>query len=195
MRRFKTYVTQHRRRREGRTDYKQRLALLKSGKPRLVIRKTLNNTVCQIVKHGTEGDKTIVNVTGKDVRKIGWKGHLGNIPSSYLIGMICGLEAKKKKITEVVLDMGLHTSTNGSRIYAALKGAIDAGLKIPHSEEILPDEKRISGKHVEEYAKLLRSGKPQDYKRQFSKYIKNKILPEEMSKHFEEVKKKILGKK
>lgn len=192
-RRFKTFKTHHRRRREGRTDYKQRLGLLKSGKPRLVIRKAANNIVCQIVRHDTKGDKTIVTATGKDLRKAGWKAHCGNTPASYLIGLICGIEAKKKKITEAILDAGLHTSTKGSRIYATLKGVIDGGVKVPHSEEILPDEKTISGKSIGEYAKKLKSEKPQDYKSQFAKYIKDKLTPEEISKHFDVVKKRIIN--
>ena len=188
-RRFKTFKTHHRRRRESRTDYKQRLELLKSGKPRLVIRRTANNLVCQIVKHFPKGDKNLVTITAKDLKKKGWKVHCGNTPASYLIGLICGNDAKKKKIPEAVLDAGLHTSTKGSRIYATLKGAIDGGLKIPHSDDILPDEKRISGKTIEEYAKKLKSDKPEEFKNQFSKYVKDKLDPQNISKHFEEIKK------
>jgi hypothetical protein len=29
-----------------------------------------------------------------------------------------------------------------------LKGAVDAGIEVPHSPEILPDESRISGEHI-----------------------------------------------
>jgi large subunit ribosomal protein L18 len=191
-RRFKTLRTQHRRRRKDRTDYRQRLGLIKSGKPRLVIRRTANNLVCQIVKHDSKGDRAVITVPGKDLKKAGWKAHSGNTPASYLIGLLCGAEAKRKKITEAVLDKGLHASTKGSRIYAALKGAVDGGLKIPHSGDILPDDKRISGAHIAQYAKKLKSEKPQDYKRQFAKYVKDKLPPEELSRHFEQVKKKIL---
>jgi large subunit ribosomal protein L18 len=190
--RFKTRKTQHRRRREGRTNYVQRLSLLKSGQPRLVIRRSANNIVCQVIKHDTKGDKTLFTVSAKDLKKAGWKAHCGSIPAAYLIGLICGAEAKGKKVHEAVLDMGLHTSTKGSRIYAAVKGVVDGGLKVPHSEEILPDKARISGKHIADYATKLKSGKPQVYKKQFSLYIKNKITPEDIVKHFEEIKKKIL---
>ena len=55
-----------------------------------------------------------------------------------------------KKIEEAILDLGLQTSTKGSRIYAALKGVLDAGINIPHSKEILPSEDRIKGKHISE---------------------------------------------
>jgi large subunit ribosomal protein L18 len=190
--RFKTFVTQHRRRREGRTDYKQRLSLLKSGEARIVIRRSANGVTCQIVKHDKKGDKTLITVGSKELKKAGWKAHTGNTPAAYLTGLLCAVDAKKKKISSAVLDLGLHTSTKGSRIYAALKGAVDGGLKVPHSADVIPDERRISGAHVAEYAKKLKSEKPEDYKKQFSGYIKSKVVPEDLAKHFDELKKKIL---
>lgn len=190
--RYKVFKTHHRRRREGRTDYRQRLGLLKSGKPRLVIRRTANNIVCQIVKHDKKGDKTLLTVITSDLKKKGWKFHCGNIPASYLTGLLCGVEAKKKKMTEAVFDIGLHESTKGSRIYAALRGASDSGLKIPHSDSNITDEKRISGAHIADYAKMLKSEKPQEFKRQFAKHVKDKTEPQTISKHFDEIKKKIL---
>jgi large subunit ribosomal protein L18 len=67
-----------------------------------------------------------------------------------LTGLLAGKRARDKKVKEVVLDLGLQTSTKGSRIYAALKGVLDAGIKVPHSEKILPDEDRIKGVHISE---------------------------------------------
>ena len=92
---------------------------------------------------------------------------------------------------EAILDTGLHKSSKGSRIYAALKGVIDAGIHVPHSEEILPDKETIEGKKIENYAKIL-SQSQNEYKRQFSSYLKNNTKPEEISKKFEEVKSKII---
>ena len=51
---------------------------------------------------------------------------------------------------EAVLDLGLASSSRGNRIYSALKGMIDAGLDIPHSESIFPDDDRINGSHIDE---------------------------------------------
>ena len=31
-----------------------------------------------------------------------------------------------------------------------MKGMIDAGLEIPHGEDVLPDEDRINGMHIDE---------------------------------------------
>ncbi len=192
--RGKTYIVAHRRRREGKTDYKQRLRLLKSGKPRFVVRKSINNVTCQIVEYSKDGDKTIVSVNSNDVKKIGWKGNPGNLPAAYLVGLLCGSRANKKKIKDAVLDSGLYVSTPGSRIYSALKGAVDSGLKISHSEEILPKEERIRGEHIAALAKKIKSEKPDEYKKRFSIYLKNKVSPENLTKHFDEVKKKILKK-
>ncbi len=139
----------HRRRREQKTDYKKRLALLKSGLPRLVIRKSLENMRVQIISFDTSGDKTVASAFSSELGEFGWKSGKGNLPAAYLTGMVAGLRAKKAGIKEAVFDLGLQTNTKGSRIYAAVKGAIDAGLSVPHSEDILPSEDRISGKHIQ----------------------------------------------
>ena len=49
-----------------------------------------------------------------------------------------------------ILDIGLAASSPGNRVFAALKGMIDAGLEIPHGESVLPDEDRINGLHINE---------------------------------------------
>jgi len=42
-----------------------------------------------------------------------------------------------------IVDLGLGKSLSGSVQYAAVKGAIDSGLNIPCSEEVLPNESRL----------------------------------------------------
>lgn len=157
MRRPKTRKIPHRRRREEKTDFRLRLRLLKSGKPRLVVRRSLNNMVCQVVKYNPKGDRVLASSDSRELKKLGWRHHCGNLPSAYLTGLLCGARAKKEKVQELVLDLGLYTSVKGSRLYACLKGALDSGLKIPHSGEILPSEDRLSGRHIADYAK--QSGK------------------------------------
>jgi large subunit ribosomal protein L18 len=151
MARGKVRIVAHRRRRLGRTDYRSRLGLLRSGKPRLVIRKGLNSMTCQIVKHSPGGDRSLVTASSQHLRKFGWKGSSGNLPGAYLTGLLCGSLAKKQGIDSAVLDIGLHTSTKGSRIYGSLKGALDAGLQIPHSPDILPTVERLRGSHIEKH--------------------------------------------
>ena len=188
-----TYVVKYRRRRENKTDYRKRLKLLKSGKPRLVVRRFLNNIQAQIIEYDEKGDRTLITVHSKILeKKYGWKGHRGNLPTAYLVGLLIGLEAKKRGINEVILDIGRYESTKGNSLYAVLKGALDAGLDIPHSEEILPDESRIKGEHIKNYALLLKEKDPEKYNKQFSRYLKNGLEPEKIVEHFEEVKNKIL---
>ncbi len=154
--RGRTKIVPHRRRREGRTDYRKRLRLLKSSKPRFCIRRSLNNTICQIIQYKPKGDVTIVSSDSRELKKMGWSFHRGNIPSAYLTGYLCGLRAKKKKIESCVLDTGLYPSIKGSRIYAALKGVVDSGVEIPHSKEILPPEDRVKGKHTSQADKMAK---------------------------------------
>ena len=62
--------------------------------------------------------------------------------------MLAARNASEKKIKEAILDIGLRSPIKGSIDYAALKGAVDGGLAIPHSKEVLPSEKRIKGEHI-----------------------------------------------
>ena len=78
----------------------------------------------------------------------------------------------------------------GSSIYAALKGILDAGINLPYNKEILPSEDRIKGKHISDYALLLKNS--EKYKKQFSQYLKNGSTPEDIIKNFDQVKEKIL---
>lgn len=61
---------------------------------------------------------------------------------------MCGTNAKKAGIKKAVLDIGLQGKSR--RIFAALKGALDAGLDIPHGEIATPAD-MIAGKHIEAY--------------------------------------------
>jgi large subunit ribosomal protein L18 len=182
----------HRRKREARTNFKKRLALLKSESNRLVIRKALNTITAQIIAYNPDGDKVLAAATSKELAKLGWKMHTSNMPSAYLTGMLLGVRAKKKKLTEAVLDLGLHIPNKGGKLFAALKGAVDAGLQVNHDAAALPSQDRISGKHISEYAKGLKKDS-QRYNKQFSRCIKSGANPEDMIKAFDETKKKILA--
>jgi large subunit ribosomal protein L18 len=142
-------IIKFKRRTERRTNYRKRLALLKSGKVRLVIRKSLSNISVQLVNFNPNGDQTVASAVSSELKKFGWN-KMGNIPAAYLTGLLAGKKAKEKNVTEAVLDLGIQTSTKGSRIYAALKGVLDAGVNVPHSKDILPSEDRINGKHISE---------------------------------------------
>src|SRR3990172_3979973 len=73
-----------RRRREGRTDYRRRLRLLRSGLPRAVIRKSLNQTQVQIVTYDGQGDKIVASAVSVELRDLGWNVGTGNVPAADL---------------------------------------------------------------------------------------------------------------
>lgn len=185
----KTSGVLSRRKREGRTNYIKRIALLKSGKPRLVVRKSLRGIVAQIVNFDPKGDVVVVSSHSNGLKKYGFKTIKGNLVSAYFVGLVIGKSAVKKGIKEAILDAGLNQSTKGSKIYAVVKGAVDAGLNVPVSKEVLPDQKRIEGKHIEDYAKIV---KQKGAKGQFSVYEKHGISHGEISGYFNDIKKKIL---
>jgi len=51
-------------------------------------------------------------------------------------------------INEAILDAGMNRNVKNSRIYAALKGAIDSGLKVPHNEKVLPPMESIKSEKM-----------------------------------------------
>jgi len=187
-----TYRVHYRRKREGRTNYRLRYKLIKSGKPQFIVRRSLRYVYVSISKPEVGGDKTILTVSSKILRdKFGWYG-LKNIPAAYLTGYIAGRQALEKGIKEAVLNLGYAWNKNASIPYAAVMGAIDAGLEIPLGEEAYIDTDRIKGIHIAEYAKLLKDSNPELYKKRFSIYLKAGINPENLPKLFEEVKNKII---
>jgi large subunit ribosomal protein L18 len=192
MKKGKVFTVPFRRKRLGRTYYKRRLKILLSNRYRIVVRKSLKNLQASIIKYDAKGDNVIFTISSKTLSKYGWKGDNGNLPSAYLVGLIAGKKAIEKGIKDAVLDLGFNNSVKGSRLYAALAGAIDAGLKIPFNPEILPAKERISGAHIAKYARILKNNKL-NYEKQFSDYIKRGLDPEDIVKHFNEIKGKING--
>lgn len=142
----------YRRRMSGETDYRRRLKLLRSKKPRAVVRVSNTQTVCQFTEWAPEGDQVRHSFSGTDlVKKYSWpdKMSIKSIPASYMVGFALGSAAKASGHEEAVLDIGLQASSPGARVFAALKGMIDAGLDIPHGESALPEDGRISGEHID----------------------------------------------
>ncbi len=142
------------RRREGKTYYEKRLRLLKSGEPRLVVRRSLNYITAQVTEFNGKGDKILAATTSRELKKLGWNFACDNLPAAYLTGLLIGKKSLEKKLTTVVLESGLFTSVKGSRIYAVVKGAKDAGLNISVDEEILPSGERIKGEHISKFKNL-----------------------------------------
>lgn len=148
------YHIKPRRRRKGKTDYRKRLAFLKSRTTRIVIRKSINNTTIQFVNYTEKGDNIIATATSKDlVKKYHWNYSTSTTPAAYLTGLLAGKRAKELGIAECVLDIGRYVPVTGSKIFAGLKGVIDAGITCSYNEEKFPPEERIIGEHLDKNIK------------------------------------------
>ena len=102
------------------------------------------------------------------------------------------------------LDVGLRRTTTGSRIFGVLKGAVDGGLAIPHSENRFPgwdaDAKTLDaevlrnyifGGHVADYMRELEDDDEDSFKRQFARYIEKEIEADSLEELYESAHAKI----
>lgn len=147
--------TEKRRRKENKTDYKNRFKLLKSGKTRIVIRRTNKYLVIQAIESDEAKDKVVKGVSSKDLLKNGWdekfKGSLKSLPACYLTGLLMAKNLDNK--TEYVVDLGMARHMKGNRMYAAIKGLVDCGVKLNASEKVFPSEDRLNGEHMKDEVK------------------------------------------
>jgi large subunit ribosomal protein L18 len=146
------YFIPFRRRREGRTDYYARGKLLISEDPRMVVRRTNREIIIQLTVPEPEGDRTLVVAYSRDLKGYGFTGSGSGTPAAYLTGILFGARCRKAGHPAAILDIGLRRASPGSRVFAALKGAVAAGLAVPHGEEVLPDDSRVRGEHIAAYA-------------------------------------------
>ncbi len=180
------YVVAFRRRREKSTNYAKRLALVKSGVPRMVVRSSNKQVLVQFVAFEPAGDKVLASVASEKLKKFKWAPRR-NLPTAYLAGYYAGLLGKKAGVKEFVLDIGLVSPVVGGLPFAAQMGAVDAGLTSPHGEGIA-DAQRMKGAHIEAFAKSLPDS---EYKKKFSSYIKEGFDPKEFTKLFEKAREAI----
>lgn len=142
------------RRRECKTDYKARMALVKSSLPRIVIRKTNRYLIIQLVESKQAQDNVLVTTSSKELLKYGFdekfSGSLKSVPAAYLAGLVM---AKKIKKGEYIIDLGMAITKFGGRLSAVIKGLVDGGLNIRVNEKIFPSEERISGEHLNKEVK------------------------------------------
>merc|ERR1712168_1154948 len=93
------------------------------------------------------------------------------------------------------LDIGLARTTTGARVFGVMKGAVDGGIEVPHSEKRFPGydkenkefdagvlREHMMGVHVGKYMKSLMDDDEDSYKRQFSRFIKLGITGDEVQK-------------
>ena len=161
-------ITLKRRRKEYKTDYKKRFALLKSGLPRIIFRKTNRYLIAQYVKSKEAQDAIVLGIDSKELLKYGWpeKESIKSIPASYLTGYLFGKKILLEKLEgspesslgegspessfeeKPILDFGMARALHKTKVYAFIKGLIDSGIKIECAKENFPDESRIKGEHL-----------------------------------------------
>lgn len=153
--------TIRRRRLEKKTDYKARLALLKSEKARIVVRKTNRYIIAQLVQTDIAQDKVVIALSSKSLLEKGWpkekQGSLKNLAACYLTGLLIG-KLSLAKVKEAIFDIGMYRNIPKSRLYSFLKGVSDSGLKIPHNNVVFPSEELIKqNKNVESFFDKVKS--------------------------------------
>jgi len=190
-----------------------------SPKFRFVVRFTNTDVITQLVEARIEGDIVLVAAYAHELNNYGlpFKNN-NNYASAYATGLLLarrvlnkyGLDSKYEgnktptgedfNVSELedgprpfyaLLDVGLRRTTTGSKVFAALKGATDGGMNIPHSEkrfvgydreekklkaEVL--RKYIFGGHVADYMTLMKGEDQQKYEKTFTQYLKAGIKPE-----------------
>ena len=177
-----------RRRREGVTDYRARKRAITSQKPLLVIRISNKNVSSQFVKPTTKGDVVLSAASSKELQKLGWHGSAKSTPACYLLGLLAGKKALAAGVKEAVAYNGLVPFIRGSRTAALLKGVIEAGVSVPVGEEAFPNDERLTGKSIADYASKLASEDKEAYARSFSALLKAGFKPEGYPAEFEKTK-------
>jgi len=184
------YRVPYRRRREKKTDYAARRVLATADRPRVVVRVSGKNILVQVVRSAIEGDYVVAQTSSKELKKsYGWVASGKNVPAAYLLGLLAGKKAKAAGVEHAILDMGLKRATAGNKVFAVVKGALDAGLDIPCDSDIIPPPERINGSVIAEYAEQMED--PLEYETRFSVYLRRGLRPEAIQGHFEEVKARI----
>jgi len=204
-----------------------------SPKYRLVVRFTNRDIVMQIVTSEITGDKVFCAAYSHELKAYGIEHGLTNWAAAYCTGLLIARRVLKKlgmdedfegveevdgeyKLTEATegdesrrpfkafLDVGLHRTSTGARIFGAMKGASDGGILVPHSENRFPGydietkeldsdtlRKYIFGGHVAEYMETLADDDEERYKSQFQGYIDDEIEADGLEELYQEAHKQI----
>jgi len=183
------YKVAFRRRRKNLTNYAKRLALVKGASPRMAVRKSSTGVLVQFLEFSEKGDSVIASVRSGALRQYGWPPRC-NAPTAYLCGFLAAKLAAKKGVKGFNLDIGMHTPSKGSLIFAALAGAKDCGLATNYENEMITKD-RCTGEVIAKYAASLKSSDPEKYRKAFSSYIKEGVAPEGLAEAFKAAKGKI----
>jgi large subunit ribosomal protein L5e len=182
-------------------------------KYRMIVRFSNKDITCQIAYARIQGDVVVCSAYAHELPRYGIKVGLTNYAAAYATGLLLArrllnhLKLDSVYVGKVEadgedfmveqededgpgpfrchLDVGLARTTTGARVFGAMKGAVDGGLEVPHSNKRFPgydaESKEfeaathrdfIYGKHVANWMSKLLDDDEEAYKRQFSRYIK-----------------------
>jgi len=180
------YRVPYRRRREAKTNYRIRRIMAPSGRTRFVVRASNKHIVVQLITSRIVGDVVHTQANSSELQKYGWLGGKKNTSAAYLLGLLAGRKALSLGIDAAILDLGLAPPTKGAKVFAAVKGALDAGLEIPCDRDIIPELGRIEGQSISKYAASFED--KSEFERVFSGYLKRGLNPQDLPGHFKTVK-------
>jgi len=186
----------------------------------LIVRISNKDITAQIAYARIEGDFVLSAAYSHELPKYGIKHGLKNYAAAYCTGLLLArrtlqkfnLDARYAGKEEVDgemysvedndvgpgafrahLDVGLARTTTGAKVFAVLKGVVDGGIEVPHSEKRFPGydpesgsldasvlRNHIFGQHVADYMSLLMEKDEGQFKRQFSKYATLGITSDEI---------------
>ncbi|KAJ4779475.1 60S ribosomal protein L5 [Rhynchospora pubera] len=195
-------------------------------KYRFVVRFTNKDIVAQIISATIAGDIVMASAYAHELPRYGLEVGLTNYAAAYCTGLLLARRVLKKlemdgeyegqveatgedyqvepsetrRPFRALLDVGLIRTTTGNRVFGALKGALDGGLDIPHSDkrfagfskdgkqlEAEVHRKYIFGGHVANYMRQLEEDEPEKYQTHFSEYIKKGIDADSMEALYKKV--------
>ncbi|KAM5553164.1 60S ribosomal protein L5 [Rosa sericea] len=195
-------------------------------KYRFVVRFTNKDIVAQIISATITGDLVLASAYAHELPRYGLEVGLTNYAASYCTGLLLARRVLKKlemdaeyegnveatgedysvepgesrRPFRALLDVGLVKTTTGNRVFGALKGALDGGLDVPHSEKrfagFSKDSKQLDaeihrkyiyGGHVAAYMGTLIEDEPEKYQTHFSEYIKKGIEAEGIEELYKKV--------
>ncbi|KAL7085828.1 hypothetical protein ACP275_14G302200 [Erythranthe tilingii] len=193
---------------------------------RFVVRFTNKDICAQIVSATITGDMVLAAAYSHELPHYGLENGLTNYAAAYCTGLLLARRALKtlemdeeyqgnteatgedysvepaetRRPFRALLDVGLLRTTTGNRVFGALKGALDGGLDIPHSDKRFAGyakdsksldaevhRKYIYGGHVAAYMNTLMEDEPDKYQSHFSKYVKNGLEADELEALYKKV--------
>jgi large subunit ribosomal protein L5e len=198
-------------------------------KYRFIVRFSKKNITAQVAYATVAGDVVVAAAYSHELPRYGLEVGLTNYAAAYCTGLLLARRVLTKfgladayqgqeeatgedyNVEEAedgprpftaLLDTGLKRTSTGSKVFAALKGACDGGMSVPHGDkrfvgydgegksldaEML--RKYIYGGHVADYMENMKDEDNEKYEKHFSKWIEAGIEadPEEVEELYKKV--------